>query len=216
MESANRRQLKTRGRAWPSAIARALARAGVTPNQVSLTGIVFAAIAGHVFRLAGSPDPTPTSLWLIVGALGIQLRLLCNLLDGLLAIEGGLKTKTGELYNEIPDRLADILILVGAGFAVREHPWGMPLAIAATILAVLTAYVRLLGGSLGLVQDFSGPMAKQHRMFTLTLGALGAAGEHLVRGTMWTLMAALAVIALGSLFTFGRRTARIAAQLRAR
>ncbi len=33
---------------------------------------------------------------------GIQLRLLCNMLDGMIAVDTNHRTKTGELYNEIP------------------------------------------------------------------------------------------------------------------
>jgi phosphatidylglycerophosphate synthase len=228
MEPANRRQLKTRGRAWPTAIARGLARVGATPNQVSVASMVFAAFAGVAFclvgqsnspsflaRLASRPGADIT-LWLIAAAATIQLRLLCNLLDGLLAIEGGLKSKTGELYNEIPDRVADVLILLGAGLAVHEYPWGEHLGVFAALLAVLTAYVRLLGGSLGLPQDFRGPMAKQHRMFVLTLGALASAVENAVIGSTWALVIALWAIVIGSALTFALRTRRIARALKAR
>jgi phosphatidylglycerophosphate synthase len=208
--AANRRQLKTRQRQWPRAIARWLARAGVTPNQVSVLGILFA--LGAMASLWSGPGWP----WLVLGAAGIQLRLLCNLLDGLLAIEGGLKSRTGDLYNEVPDRVADIAILVGAGVAVRAMPYGVTLGWATALAAVLTAYVRLLGGSFGFVQDFTGPMAKQHRMFTVTLGSLAAAGELATRGTMWSLYVALWIVLLGSIVTMARRLGRIARQLRSR
>lgn len=189
----------------------------MTPNQVSVASIVFACVAGDALFVAGERIGDSASLWLVVAAAGIQLRLLCNLLDGLLAIEGGLKSKTGELYNEIPDRIADIMILLGAGVAIHEvWEWGIWLGVLATILALLTAYVRLLGGSLGLPQDFSGPMAKQHRMFALTVGALAGALEHAMRGTVWSLVAAIVVIVVGTLVTVVLRTRRIANQLKAR
>lgn len=213
---ANRRDLATRRRAWPSALARLLAGAGATPNLISMMSVVFAGLAALAYCVAGSAPGTAAAGWLVLAAVGIQLRLLCNLLDGLLAIEVGLKSKTGELFNEMPDRIGDILILLGAGLAVSSYPQGMPIAVAATLLAVLTAYVRLLGGSLGFVQDFSGPMAKQHRMFALTVGTLAAAVEVWHRGTWWALYAALAVIVAGTMWTLARRTLRIAAQLRAR
>jgi phosphatidylglycerophosphate synthase len=203
----NRRELRTRGRAWPQAIARRLARIGVTPNMVSVASMVFAAGAWYAFD----------ALALVIAAACIQLRLLCNLLDGLLAIEGGLKTRTGDLYNEVPDRIADVVILIGAGQAVRfTVPDAEQLGWACAVAAVLTAYVRLLGGSLGLQQDFSGPMAKQHRMFTLTVGALVAAVESIWTGHVWSLVLALAIVFVGSVFTFARRLLRIGRQLEAR
>ena len=218
MSTLNRRVLKTRTRAWPSAIARGLARAGLTPNQVSLASIAFAGLSAVAFTMvaAGTSVGGGVSTWMVIAAAGIQLRLLCNLLDGLMAIEGGLKSKTGELFNEIPDRVADILILLGAGVAATEHAWGLELGAAAAILAVLTAYVRLLGGSLGFTQDFGGPMAKQHRMFVLTVGALGAAAEHAVRASTWILIFALWIIVIGSALTVIRRTMKVARALRAR
>ena len=216
MEPANRRQLATRGRRWPSTIARRLAALGVSPNQISGASIVVACLAGCAFWSAGERIGDSASVWLVAAAAGIQLRLLCNLLDGLLAIEGGLKSPVGELYNEIPDRLADVVILLGAGVAVHDYAGGIWLGVFATILALLTAYVRLLGGSLGFAQDFGGPMAKQHRMFTLTLGALAAAIEHAVVGSVWSLHLALAVIVAGSVVTLALRTGRIARALGAR
>ena len=56
-------------------------------------------------------------LALIATAACVQLRLVCNLLDGMVAIEGGKSTATGALFNEIPDRLADPLFLVPLGYA---------------------------------------------------------------------------------------------------
>jgi len=212
-EVVNRRELKTRARAWPSAIARFLARAGITPNGVSVASIVFAAMSWLAYARVRDGWP---ALWLVVAAAGIQLRLLCNMLDGLLAIEGGLKSKTGDLYNEIPDRVADVMILLGAGLAAIGMPWATTLAWSAALLAVLTAYVRLLGGSFGFKQDFTGPMAKQHRMFTLTVGTLAAAIEVSIRGSTWSLYVALWVIAVGSAVTLVRRVVRIARLLESR
>ena len=96
--------------------------------------------------------------WLgfIATAACVQLRLLCNLLDGMVAIEGGKSTSTGALFNEIPDRIADPLFLVPLGYAVG-YWW---LGWLAALLAVLTAYVRVLGGALGQQQDFGGLLPK--------------------------------------------------------
>jgi hypothetical protein len=87
---------------------------------------------------------------------------------------------------------------------------------AAALLAVLTAYVRVLGGSLGLMQHFTGPMAKQHRMFTLTLAALLAAAEAFVGAPPLAIAAGLAVIAVGSAATAARRALAILREAGAR
>jgi phosphatidylglycerophosphate synthase len=189
-------------------LAHGLARIGVRPNAVSIAGVVVATISCAAFALAPELRPPGRTLLLIAAAAGIQLRLLCNLMDGMLAVEEGLETGTGEIYNDLPDRLADVLILVGAGYSIRSA-YGPTLGWAAGLLAILTAYVRVLGGSLGLRQHFSGPMAKQHRMFTLTVATLLAALEaHFVLPPR-ALLTGVAVIVAGSLVTVVRRTRRI-------
>jgi len=165
-EAGARRPLKSRGTAWARALSRGLLKTGLRPNQVSVLSIAFAAAAAG-FLIC--PEPPTWWHWLAAAAC-IQLRLLCNLMDGMLAVEGGLKTPNGELYNEFPDRIADALFLGGAGYfaSLAGFTLGAPLGWAAAVLAVLTAYVRELGRGLGFPADFSGPMAKPHRMAALT------------------------------------------------
>ena len=109
---------------------------------------------------------------LILAVCGMQLRLLCNLFDGMVAIEGGFKTKAGEIFNELPDRFSDAFIFIGAGYALPEFAWSRELGWAAAVLAVITAYVRALGASMGAGQHFIGPMAKQQRMALMTAACL--------------------------------------------
>jgi hypothetical protein len=71
----------------------------------------------------------------------------------------------------------------------------------------MTAYVRVLAGSLGATQHFSGPMAKQHRMFVTTLGFVGAIVDARV------LLAGLWIVVLGSLVTVVRRTRTMAREI---
>ena len=100
----------------------------------------------------------------------------------MLAVEEGFKTKTGDIYNDLPDRLADVAHPGGRGLLrASSFADGVTLGWAAAMLAVFTAYVRLLAGSLGVTQHFIGPMAKQHRMFTLTLVTLLAAARDAAR-----------------------------------
>src|SRR5262249_29494478 len=106
-----RRELATRQRSWARALARHLARRGTRPNTVSVAGVVFAICASARFLLAWGRSPAPQIACLLSAAAMIQLRLLCNLLDGMLAVEHGLKSPTGDLFNDVPDRIEDVLIL---------------------------------------------------------------------------------------------------------
>lgn len=204
-DDSNRRPIAARASGWARSISAALARSSVTPNQISMLSIVFAALGAVMLWLA-------TPLALVVAAACIQLRLICNLLDGMVAMEGGKKTPTGALYNEFPDRVADSLLIVALGYACGAAWLGWLGALA----AALTAYVRLAGGSLGLPQDFRGPMAKQHRMAVLTVACLLGATELAFAQTYWALRIAAWIIALGALLTCVTRSRAITAALNAR
>lgn len=214
--AAPRRVLATRNAGWARTFARWLGRNGVRPNAVSIAGVVFALGASVAFYLVPELTRGGRTVLLVVAAASVQLRLLCNLLDGMLAVEERFKSKTGEIYNDLPDRVADVFILVGAGYSVRDLAYGATLGWAAAVLALFTAYVRILGGSLAVTQHFIGPMAKQHRMFTLTVVTLLAAVETLLGMPPRAIRIGLGLIVAGSIVTAFRRTRRIAREVNAR
>lgn len=204
----NRRPLKSRGTRLARQVAGWLAARGATPNAISQASLGFAVLGGLGFWLSGEAEGWVRALWLVLAALGCQLRLLCNLMDGMVAIEGGRQAPDGAFWNEVPDRLADILLLVGAGLGAGVP--GLGWAVAA--LAVLTAYLREFGRAEGAPADFGGPMAKPHRMAALTAAALAAI---LLPG--WPVLeAALWLVAAGTALTCVLRARRLLAVLRAR
>ena len=200
----NRRPIKARSSAWAQKAASFLARTNVSPNQISVASVFFAVIGAAI--LVWYPVP----VGLLGCAVAIQGRLVCNLVDGMVAVEGGKKSPLGQLYNEFPDRVADSFLIVALGYAIDLPFIGWLGALA----AALTAYVRVFGSSLGLPQDFRGPMAKQHRMAVMTGGCVLGAIEQTSVGTMYVLIVASFVIALGSLATCLTRSHAIAVQLR--
>lgn len=203
-EQINRRPLTSRSTAWARFLAGVLIRAGVSANAISVISIVFAAAGAALLVWS------PTAVGLIAAALCVQLRLLCNLLDGMVAIEGKRQSPVGGLYNEVPDRVADSLFIVALGYAIGM-PW---LGWAGALVAAVTAYIRVLGGSFGLPQDFRGPMAKPHRMAVLTVGCVLGAIEQPMWGSQWSLTLAAWIITVGSVVTCGTRLIAIARQLR--
>jgi phosphatidylglycerophosphate synthase len=210
-----RRPIPARESRWAAVAARGLARLGFTPNGISLLSIGVSGLAGLCFVVGGRSGAVGQAA-LFVLAVGLMgLRLLCNLFDGMLAVELGMKSKSGGVYNDLPDRISDALILVGAGYGAEGVAWGAALGWAAALLAVMTAYVRLLGGALGVTQDFGGPMAKQQRMAVLGVAALIAAA---LAATDWggrVLAAGLAVVVVGCAVTVARRAARVVRELEA-
>ncbi|MEM8551763.1 MAG: CDP-alcohol phosphatidyltransferase family protein, partial [Pseudomonadota bacterium] len=194
------------------------ARLGVSANAISVSSAVFAVAAAAALMAApsvGAPLYTAAALF-------IPLRLLANLFDGMVAVEEGRATPTGPLFNEVPDRIADVVILAAAGasagYAAESGviaDWGATLGWIAAVCALLTAYVRELGRALGQPADFSGPFAKQQRMWVIFVGASLAGGEAAWDGGGEVLFAAVAIVAAGTLLTVLRRLSRLAAALRA-
>ncbi|QDT44213.1 CDP-alcohol phosphatidyltransferase [Gimesia alba] len=202
-EPSARRPLKIRDVKIVNSFARYLSGKNITPNQISVTSVVFAALSAGCFLLFAQNQ----HWWLLILAgLMIQCRLLCNLFDGMVAVEGGKSTKSGELFNDIPDRVADPLILVSAGYAIHVVSYGGELGWCAGLLAVMTAYIRTLSASIGAPVDFKGPMAKQHRMAVLTFACVFAAIEVVLQYTDYSLLIALTLIVVGCVITCIRRT----------
>ena len=166
-----RRPLQSRSTAWARALSSWLTRQGVAPNAISAASVGFSVLAVGVAWLAVRDVLPQGWAWLTL-AVCVQLRLLCNLMDGMVAVEGGKKSPTGDLWNELPDRFADAIFLLTAGWLSGAIFW----AVAAGLGALMTAYVRALGHGLTRVQDFAGPGAKPQRMALLTLGALVSVG----------------------------------------
>jgi phosphatidylglycerophosphate synthase len=186
---------------------------GVTPNAISLFSIVFALLsAAALVSIAHVNAPVACGLF-VLAAVGIQGRLICNLLDGMVAIEGGKKSKVGDLYNEFPDRVADSLVLIATGYAAGGE--GIWLGWCAALLAALTAYVRVAGKAAGSRMHFAGPMAKQHRMALLTLTFLLCCGLVFINQHRVAMLVCLIVINVGCVLTLIRRTRLISTDLHA-
>lgn len=165
----NRRPLASRDAKASQAVAVYLTRLGVSPNVISITSIVFAIAAGSALACTAYCTRIDVRVWWIAAALLVQLRLLANMFDGMVAIASGKKSPLGELYNEVPDRISDPVILIGAGYAVGSEP---TLGYIAALLAMFVAYVRAVGASTEAGQAFIGPMAKPQRMFVITVACV--------------------------------------------
>jgi phosphatidylglycerophosphate synthase len=189
-------------------------RLGIHPNLISASSVVWALATTVLTLWAARQGGAAAAVAYVLAAVAILLRLLANLFDGMVAVEGGKGSKSGEVWNELPDRVSDAVVLVAAGYAVGGR--GEALGWLAAVLAVSTAYVRVLGTSAGAPADFRGPMAKQQRMAVLGAGLVAAAIEVLAVSPPRALEIALAVIVVGSFVTVWRRTRGIVRALEAR
>lgn len=212
-----RRPIASRNLSIMQWLASQLVRLGVSANAISIAGMVCAILGGVAFAATSWWPDGQRFLWLSA-ALLVQLRLLANLLDGMVALGSGTASPVGELYNEVPDRVSDAALLIGAGYALGGD---VALGYGAACIAIFTAYVRAMGKAAGGSQDYGGPMAKPQRMFVLTvlgvyLGLAPAAWQPLWGDPpTWGFIAlGLALIILLGALTALRRLFRIAAFLK--
>jgi len=197
----SRRPLGSRNTAWARRLSAWAVQKGYTPNQISRASIGFAALGIFFYSLSPFGPGVLQFLWLVLAAATIQARLICNLIDGMVAVEGEQGEKDGPFWNEAPDRLSDLFLLIGAGIAAGNPVLG---ALAAA-LAIATAYLRELGRAEGFPPDFSGPLAKPQRMAVLTAGTLVAA----VYAGVWTMNLTLWIIVAGTALTIASRSMRL-------
>ena len=186
-----------------------MAAAGWTPNAISVGGMVAAVLAGVAFWLT-AVVPGFARLWFLLGAVLLQVRLLANMFDGMVAVESGQASPVGELYNEVPDRVSDAVILVGLGYAAGGS---VAIGLAAAVAAVFTAYVRAQAVVAGAPQDFCGPMAKPQRMFVITVvavwcGVTPAAWQPVTAGGHGIPAACALLVLVGCVVTALRRLIR--------
>lgn len=214
----DRRPIASRQRPLWQRAASTLARAHVSANTISVVGMIAGILAGVALALTARYPDFSRALFTI-GAVLIQVRLLCNMLDGMVAVETATASPVGELYNEVPDRVSDVATLVGLGYALGGAP---VLGFTAALCALLVAYIRAAAKVAGAPQDYSGPMAKQHRMFTATLAAIYCAVAPDAWQPRWNDGAwgvpaiALAIISVGGVLTALRRLLRAGRTLKHR
>ena len=186
----------------------------VLPDTISYASIVASAGAAICFWISGRHP------WLLfLAPLFCYLRLWFNMLDGMVALASGKASWRGEILNDLPDRVSDVLIFAG----VAHSGWMNPIiGYWAAIFALLTAYVGMFGQAVGVQREFSGVMSKPWRMVTLHIGAwmtlayVWASDGVLRFGSLTILDWACLIVVAGCLQTMAVRLKRIMAALRAK
>lgn len=211
-----RRPIWVRQTAWAARCALGLIKLGVRPNQISVMSLVFSlGAAGSLIALPQLDAPWRVGLPL-VAILCIALRGLCNLLDGMMAVEGGFRTPSGDVFNELPDRFSDSVTLIGLGFSGGFSGSEPTLGWAAALLAAIVAFTRVLGVQAGATAYFCGPMAKTARMGVVVMACVGLTVELLAGLPQCSAAVGLSVIVVGCLVTIARRSVLIVRELEGR
>jgi len=145
-----------------------LVEKNVDPNHISYLSMVFATIAATLLYFSSH-----VAWFLIIAPFFCFLRLYCNMVDGMVAVKADKCSAKGEVINEAPDRISDIIIF--GGVAVSELT-STTLWLWVTIGSLFVAYLGVLGKSVGASRQFGGIMSKQWRMFAVAGGCWAAYG----------------------------------------
>ena len=173
----------------------------VHPDVLTGLAVVAAAAGGLCLALASSAG----WLLLLVPVMA-AVRLVLNLLDGMVARRTGQARPIGELWNELGDRVGDTLFIGGLAF----HPGVDPrLALGAVIAALLASYVGITAKAAGASRQYVGVLSKPGRMIVLAIAAPLA----FLTADSWWLAGAAAIILIGALVTLVQRVAATRAEL---
>ncbi len=173
---------------------RALFRAGVTANMVTVVAVVLSLAVGAFLAISRG-----SRVALLLLPLTLFLRMALNAIDGMLAREHGQKSKKGALLNELGDVVSDSALYLPLALVPGFEP-----ALVATIvvLAALTELAGVLGLTIGATRRYDGPMGKSDRAFVFGLIALLLALG--IRRGPWLLAAQAAILVLLLLTVWNR------------
>jgi phosphatidylglycerophosphate synthase len=162
-QPASRRPIADTFRRTADRAVRFCVRRGIHPDAVSYASMVASAAAALCYWQGQA-----VAALLLAGPAFCYLRLWFNMLDGMVALASGKASPAGEIVNELPDRISDVLIFAGVAHSGLCHPLG---GYWVAIFALLVAYVGMSGQAVGVQREFSGLMTKPWRMVTLHVGA---------------------------------------------
>ena len=192
-----------------------MARMGVHPNALTLSGLILSGIAGLVY----STGSFFWAAWLVV------LAGTCDVLDGYLAKKTGKASRFGAFLDSTLDRFGEAFIFMGLGWYYSQMPLSMadgggdpsifpiPLVVCFVFFAMvgsfMVSYTRARAEGLG-IDCKGGWMQRPERIILLVIGSL--LGSFPVAGR-FLMELALLVLAVLSNFTALQRIVYVKKQL---
>jgi CDP-diacylglycerol--glycerol-3-phosphate 3-phosphatidyltransferase len=183
-------------------VVRGLARAGVTPDMVTITGTLVAVLAA-VFLIGNG-----ILFW---GAFVVTLAVLLDLLDGALARARGGGSVFGAVLDSTGDRAADAAIFAALAWwysGKGDDRLVVLLALICLVLGVLTSYVKARAEGMGLRVEV-GIVERTERLILVLVGT-GFTGL----GVPYAVQVCLSVLLVGSAITVGQRFSAVRQQSR--
>lgn len=181
-----------------------LARAGVTPNAITVLGTCGVVGAALGFLTIG---------WWFTGALIITCFVLLDMVDGAVARAGGTASPFGGVLDSTADRIADAAVFGSLCwyFARHDQPWPLLAALLCLVLGSLTSYIRARAEAAGLNATV-GIAERAERMIIVLVGT-GLTGTpfrvpYVQVIALWVLVGASAITVVQRLVAVYRQSHR--------
>lgn len=175
-----------------------LARAGITPNAITVVGTVGVVAAALVFFTQG---------WWFTGTMVIWAFVMLDVVDGAVARASGKTSEFGGVLDSTCDRIADAAIFGSLAwwFARHDQKWLLLAAMLCLVLGSLTSYIRARAEAAGLNATVG--IAERAERLIIVLVGTGLTGENLE--VPYVQAIALWILVGASTITVGQRLATV-------
>lgn len=184
-----------------------LARAGVTPDAITIVGTLGAVAASLYFFTNG--------YW-FWGAFSVWGCVMLDMVDGAVARASNRVSKFGAVLDSTCDRIADAAIFASIGwyFARHDQPWMLAACLLCLVLGSLTSYIRARAEGLGMTATVG--LAERAERLIIVLVGTGLSGDNLEipyvqAGALWLLVGASTITVIQRLATVHRQSREAAA-----
>jgi CDP-diacylglycerol--glycerol-3-phosphate 3-phosphatidyltransferase len=173
-------------------LCRALARIGVTANQVTVAAMLLSLAAGGLIAWR----PESRRLLLLVPFV-LFARMALNAIDGMMAREHDMKTSLGAMLNELGDVVSDAALYLPLALVPGVAAGAIVIAV---VLGIVSEMTGVLAVQIGADRRYDGPMGKSDRAFVFgvlcLLLALGVPRGPWIAVLLWIVVALLGLTIL--------------------
>lgn len=136
----------------------------IPPDVISFLAFFVTLAAGILYAKSGE-----FRIFLIINIILVFLRMTLNTLDGVIALKRNRTSMIGKMVNALPDRYADMFLLVGIAFSSLCDT---KIGIIASITVLLVSYAGMLGKAIGVSWQQHGPLDKVDRLILILIASL--------------------------------------------
>lgn len=145
-------------------IANIFAKAGISPDVVSLISLIFAAMAG-IFFYYSNGEP----LLVLIAGIFVFLNSFLDAIDGAIARNLNIAGVKGDFLDHVIDRYSDVFIICGI-FLGGHVDW--KIGVIAIVGVLLTSYLGTQAQALNIGRYYGGVMGRADRLILIILASV--------------------------------------------